>query len=146
MWNRAAIGTRNSERMHSGFPVPNSEFLFHRLRGFVRCDPERSQKAPIVRRDFEHPLRLNDAGRSGNLRERRRLRAIDEANDGFERDFHFEAGGARFFAAGFNLGVFRDRGGNRIGQLPSKPVHGLSVCGSRPASGRRSSPRPAVNR
>ena len=63
------------------------------------------------------------------------LRAADEADDGFERHFHLETRRARFLAARLDLRIFRDRGGNRVGQLSCEPVH--DVVHLLPSSRRR---------
>ena len=49
--------------------------------------------------------------------------AIDEADDGFERDSHVEAGRARLLAARFDARIVGDGGGDRFGQFPRQLVH-----------------------
>jgi hypothetical protein len=45
----------------------------------------------------------------------RRLRAVDESDDSLERDAHFEPGRTRALPAGFNPGIFGNRGSNGVG-------------------------------
>ena len=56
------------------------------------------------------------------LRGRAPLRTAHEPHDGFERQLHFETGGAGLFAARFDLRILGDCGGNRVGQLSCEPV------------------------
>ena len=65
----------------------------------------------------------NDPRRRRHLRQRRRLRSADEADDGLECDLHFKSCGPSFLSARFDLRIFRDRSGNRVGQLSREPVH-----------------------
>ena len=56
------------------------------------------------------------------------LRPAHETHDSFERHFHLEPRRACFLAAGLYLSVFRDCGGNRVGQLPREPVDDVVHC------------------
>ena len=49
--------------------------------------------------------------------------AARERHDGFERDSHFESGGARFFAARLHARVAGDSGGDRFGEFARQLIH-----------------------
>ena len=88
----------------------------------IRSDRRKRRSFAVT---SKRPLRLTSsrAGAGATLVRAAGLRAVDEPDDGFERDLHFETRGARLLAARFDLRILRDRGGNRVGQLSGEPVH-----------------------
>src|SRR5258708_27162406 len=86
------------------------DFLFLR---FVRGDPQRAEKAFVVRADLELPLLLlrgqRFQRRLSGTRERTRLGPIDEPDHGLERDFHLESRSARALTDGLYTSILGNR-------------------------------------
>ena len=123
-------GRKKNGRLARGGPARGGVLsvsfrLFDFFRSFIGGNPQRSQESPIVGGHLECPPGRGVPGRASRRRPpspARHLRTVHESNHGFERHLHLETRGARLLTARFDLGVFRDRARDRVGQLAREPV------------------------